>query len=215
MNSTSQAVAIARRELALEAAGRDGLAIVAPVVLAAVVIAGLGFGPAPAVLRTVSPGLVWLVVLFTAAPLARGTAAGERAEDCWDLLRGLAPPGPLLAGKLAALWLWLALTWGLAAILVTVLLGAPLAAAGVAAAALGTLGLAATTVMFGTVVAAAERRTGLLPMLLLPAGLPAMLAGAQASTPGVDPLPWLAVLLAYDLVALTTAWAVFPLLLEE
>ncbi len=212
---TAQAALVARREIAIELAGRDGLTVVAPLVLAATVLAGLGLSPLPEVQRALSPGLVWLVVLLTAAPLARGTAAAERAEDCWDLLRGLVPPGPLLAGKGAVLWLWLAATWALGTLLTTLLLGAAPTAAGLAAGALGSLGLAAVTTVFGTVLAAAERRGALLPVLVLPAGLPALVAGSQAATPGVAALPWLALLVAYDLVACAVAWAVFPVLLEE
>lgn len=215
MTPVGLAVEVTRRELSLEAAGREGLAVVAPLVLAATVLAGLGFGPLPQTLTAVAPGLVWLLLLFTAAPLARGVAAAERDEDCWDLMRGLVPAGPLFAGKMVALWLWLALTWALATMLAVVLLGAPSPPGGVAAGLLGSLGLAAITVVFGTVLAGAQRRAGLLPVLLLPAGLPALLAGTQAATPGVAPLPWLALLLAYDAVAVAVAWAVFPVLLEE
>lgn len=215
MTAVIHAVSVTRRELSLEAAGREGLAVVAPLMLAATVLAGLGFGPLPDTLRAVAPGLVWLLLLFAAAPLSRGVAAAERDEDSWDLLRGLVAPGPLFAGKTAALWLWLSLTWALATALATLLLAATPSPGGVAAGVLGTLGLAALTVVFGTVLAGAQARAGLLPVLLLPAGLPALLAGTQASTPGVAPLPWLALLLAYDLMALAVAWAVFPVLLED
>ena len=215
MTSMAHAVAVARREVTLEAAGRDGLVVVAPLVLAAMVLAGMGFGPLPEVLRTVAPGLVWLVVLFTAAPLSRGVAAAEEDEGCWDLLRSVVAPGALLAGKLSAMWLWLLSTWALAALLATVLLDAPLPVTGMAAGVLGCLGLAAVTVVFGTVLAGAKRRTALLPVLVLPAGLPALLAGTQAATPDVKALPWLALLVAYDLVTLAVAWAVYPTLLEE
>lgn len=211
----SQALRVAARDVAVERAGREAATAVVPLVVAAVLLAGLGFGPRPDVLAAVGPALSWLVVLFAAVPLARGVAAAERAEGCWDLLRAFVPPASLLAGKVLALWLWLAAGWTLSTALTVGLLNAPVAPAAVAAGPLGTLGLAGMTVTFGTVVAGVERRGGLLAVLLLPAGLPALLAGAEASTPGVAPLPWLGLLVAYDLVSLAVAWAVFPLLLEE
>lgn len=211
----SQALRVAGRDIAVERSDWEAATAVVPLVAAAVLLAGLGFGPRPDVLAAVAPGLSWLILLFAAVPLARGVAAAERAEGCWDMLRALVAPTSLLAGKVLALWLWLVAAWAIATALSAALLNAPIAAAAVLAGPLGTLGLAAATVTFGTVLAGAERQSGLLAVLLLPAGLPALLAGTQAATPGVAPLPWLGLLVAYDLVSLTVAWAVFPLLLEE
>lgn len=91
---------IAARDVAVEAAGREAATAVVPLVGAAVLLAGLGFGPRPDVLAAVAPGLSWLVVLFAAVPLARGVAAAERSEGCWDLLRAVLSPPSLWAGKI-------------------------------------------------------------------------------------------------------------------
>ncbi len=204
------------RELAVEASGRHLTRVAVPFALAGVLLAGLAFGPAPSVLQVVAPGLPWLVVLLLAAPLSLTVAVAEREDGCWDLLRSLAGPGPLLWGKLAAMWVWLTATWTVAAGLSIIVMGAGMALSSVPAAALGTLGLSSAVVVYGTTAAAAGRTgTGLLTALVLPAGLPALVAGTQASTPGVDASPWLLLLLAYDLAALAVAWAVFPTLLEE
>ncbi|MGH3665443.1 MAG: heme exporter protein CcmB [Egibacteraceae bacterium] len=211
----SQALRVAARDVAVEVSGREAATAVVPLVVAAVLLAGLAFGPRPDVLAAVGPGLSWLVVLFAAVPLARGVAAAEQAEGCWDLLRAFVSPASLLAGKVLALWLWLVAAWALSTALTVGLFNAPVAAAAVLAGPLGTLGLAGVTVTFGTVLASAEGRSGLLAVLLLPAGLPALLAGTEAGTSGVAPLPWLGLLLAYNLVSLAVAWAVFPFLLEE
>ena len=216
MSSTGKMAAVLARELAVETAGRHLSRAAMPFALAGVVLAGLAFGPVPSVLRAIAPGLPWLVVLLLAASLSLTVAVAEREDGCWDLLRSLAGPGPLLGGKLAAMWLWLAATWAVTAGLTVVVLGAGLAVAAVPAALLGTLGLAAAVVIHGTAAAAAGRAgTSLLTALIVPAGLPALLAGTQASTPGVDAGPWLALLLAYDLAGMAVAWAVFPTLLEE
>lgn len=216
MTAAAKLIAVLGRELAVEASGRDLSRVAAPFALAGVLLAGLAFGPVPSVLRGVAPGLPWLVVLLLAASLSLTVAVAEQEDGCWDLLRGLAGPGPLLGGKLIAMWVWLAATWAVTAGLGVVVLGVGLSPAAVPAALLGTLGLAAAAVVYGTTVAAAGRAgTGLLTALILPAGLPALLAGTQAGTPGVDPAPWLALLVAYDLAGLAVAWAVFPTLLEE
>lgn len=212
---TGQVLALMQRELAVERAGREALVTTGPFLAAFVILAGLAFGPAPQQLAQAAPGTVWLAVLVAAVPLSRTVAAVEVAEDSWDALRGLSTPGALFAGKLLGVWAGLLLSWLLASGLVTVLFDArpPLAAlwGGLA----GTLGLAAATTVLGVLVASGTRRQGLLATLLLPAGLPALLAGTQLSTPGRPVLPWAVMMGLYSAVLVTTAWAVFPTLLEE
>ncbi|MGY1847798.1 MULTISPECIES: heme exporter protein CcmB [unclassified Blastococcus] len=205
---------LVRRDARIALGGVDGFASVLPFVAAGVVLGGLVLGPDPVALRAAAPGLVWLLVLTAAVPLARLVAAAERDEDSWDLLRGLVPAGALFLAKAAVLWTALAVTWTTGTVLAVLLLDGPVSLAGCAAAALGLGGVAASTTVFGALLAASARGAGLLAALVLPAGLPALLAGTQAGVVA-EPLPWLVLLVAYDLVAGATAWAVFPFLLEE
>lgn len=208
-------LAILRRELAVERAGREALVTTAPYVAAFVVLAGLAFGPAPQQLESTAAGTIWLAVLVAAVPLSRSVATVEVAEDSWDVLRGLTTPGSLFAGKLLAVWASLVLSWSLASGLVVVLFEVQLPWAAVWAAFAGTLGLAAATTVLGVLVAAGTRRRGLLATLLLPAGLPALLAGTQLTMPGRPVLPWAVMMGLYAVVLVTATWAVFPALLEE
>jgi heme exporter protein B len=211
----SLVLALVRRELRLEASGREATSTVLPFVLAAVLLSGLAMGPARELLRTVAPGVIWLVVLFAAPALARSVATAERDEGTWDLLRGLAPPMALVAGKIGGLWLHYLVTWAVAAVLVTVMFPAPMPWPGLVAGPVGTLGLAALTAAFGTLLVGSRRRAGLLAVLLLPLALPVLLAGVTMGTPGQDHTPWTVLLLGYDLLVLVTVWAVHPALLEE
>jgi heme exporter protein B len=205
---------VVRRDARIVLGGVDALGSVLPFVAAGVVLGGLAFGPDPATLRQAAPGLVWLLVLTAAVPLARLVAAAERDEDCWDLLRGLVPAGALFVAKAAVLWTALAVTWATASLLVVLLFDGVVTVAGSAAAVLGLVGVAASTTVFGALLGGNTRGAGLLAALVLPAGLPALLGGTQA-TLAVAPVPWLVLLVAYDLVVVATAWAVFPFLLEE
>ena len=206
---------VLRRELSVEATSRETLATVAPFVGVLVLLGGLAFGPRPAVFTATAPGMVWFAVLVAAVPLAPAVAVVEAADDAWDLLRAIAAPGALLGGKLAVMWLRLLAAWGLAALLVAILFGAPLSGAGVAGGLIGTLGVAAVTVLLGVLLPATARRPALLAVLLLPAGLPALVAGTETATVGVPAAPWLALLAVFDLLTLTVTWAVFPVLLED
>ncbi|GAA1439347.1 heme exporter protein CcmB [Nocardiopsis tropica] len=215
MNSFRRAAHVAEREISLELVGGTNAVTALPFVAALVLFAGLGFGPRSEILTATAPGLVWIVVIVAALPLAGGVASAERRDDCWDLLRALTRPGEILAGKVAALWLWLLACWALATLLSVALLGAELRPVALLGGLAGTLGIAVSTVVFGVLLPDASRRPGMLAVLLPPGVVPVLLAGTQIATAGVPAWPWLALLLAYDVVTVTAAWAVFPNLLEE
>lgn len=215
MTLSAQVLAVLRREAAVERAGRELLTTALPLAAAFVVLAGLAFGPEPQALERTAGGTVWLAVLVATLPVARAVLSAELTEDTWDVLRALTGPGALFAGKLLGVWAALLTVWALTSGLVVVLFDVrpPLVAVG--AGVLGTLALASLTTAVGVLVATGSRRRGLLPALVLPAGLPALLAGAQLSTPGVVALPWAVLLVAYAAVLLAACWTVFPALLEE
>lgn len=214
-DASSPVGAVLRRELAVERAGREVTVTTLPFVAAFVLLAGLAFGPAPQTLARTAGGTVWLTVLVAAVLLSRAVAGAEVAEDSWDVVRGLVDPQALFFGKLLFVWAALATIWAISSAAVAVLFAtAPPLTAGWAGL-LGTLALASVTTTLGVLVATGARRRGLLAALLLPAGLPALLAGTQLATPGVPSLPWTVMLLMYAVVLLTASWAVFPNLLEE
>ncbi|MBW3606336.1 MAG: heme exporter protein CcmB [Actinobacteria bacterium] len=212
---TRQAWMVARRDLAAGVGGRRAAVAVLPLVAAVLLLAGLGFGAHPVVVEATAAPLVWLVVLLSAVPLARTVAADDAADDCWDLLRAVVDPTALLAGKLAAQWLLLTAAWAVASLLTAVSQGVTWPLSSVAGGILGALGLAAVTTMLGALLLSDQGHgSSLLAVLVLPVGLPALLAGGQLAVSGVSPTPWLAVLVAYDTVLLAVAWAVFPVMVE-
>lgn len=215
MIQAREVLAVLRREVAVEGAGRELTVTTLPLAAAFVVLAGLAFGPDPQSLLRTAGGTVWLAVLVATVPVARAVLSAELTEDAWDVLRGLTSPGVLYLGKLLAVWGALAAVWALTLGLVVVLFDLPPPPAALVAGFVGTLGLASLTTAVGVLVASGVRRRGLLPALVLPAGLPALLAGSQLTTPGVPVLPWTVLLVTYAAVLATASWAVFPVLLEE
>ncbi|HET7328181.1 MAG TPA: heme exporter protein CcmB [Nocardioidaceae bacterium] len=208
-----QVSALVRRDLAVEAATREALATVPPLILAGLLLAGIGFELPPAELAAVAPGLLWLLVLTAAVPLARGVLAAERDDDAWDLLRSLAQPAALLTGKATSLCLQMLIAWGFGAALAVALLGARWPPVAVLAAVLAMPGVATNVTVFGAVLGE-HGRPALLTTLILTAGLPALVAGSQAAvSEGAE--AWLVLIAVYDVVAIVTAWAIFPALLEE
>lgn len=208
-----QVAVLVRRDLAVEAATREALATVPPLILAGLLLAGIGLDLPPAALAAAAPGLLWLLVLSAAVPLARSVLAAERDDDAWDLLRSLARPSALLAAKATTLGLQLMLAWAIGAALAVALLGARWPGVAVLAAAIAMPGIAANVTIFGAVLGE-HGRPALLTVLVLAVGLPAYVAGTQVAV-GEAAAPWLVLLLVYDVVAVVVGWAIFPTLLEE
>lgn len=215
MTALGLTVRVVRREMALERAAPDAVMTVLPLGATVVLLGGLSFGPRPSVLQATAPGVVWLAVLLAAVPLATRACLAERHDDAWDLLRAVCSPLSLVTGKVVAAWIVLLTVWLTSAVLALALFELPLPPAALPAAGLGTLGVACVTVVLGILLGSANRRAGLLAVLLLPGTVPVLLAGTQATTAGVRGLPWVALIAAFDVVVLTVTWAVIPALMEE
>jgi heme exporter protein B len=151
-----------------------------------------GVGPAPELLSRLAPGAL-LAAALLAALLPLDRLFGAEAEDgSLDqlLLSGLAPSA-LAAAKAAGHWITTGVPLLLAAPVAAALLNLPVEAWGVA-----TLALALATgvlSLFGTAGAAltlGARRGGvLLPLLVLPLSIPAMIFGAAAIEAAAGGLP--------------------------
>ena len=85
---------------------------------------------------------------------------------------------------------------------------------------LGTLGIATVGTVFSSIASQARMRELLLPLLLLPALAPALIASVEATKSLLDDPPelsrsWTLVLVAYDVIFLTATWLFGGYLLEE
>ena len=86
---------------------------------------------------------------------------------------------------------------------------------------LGILGYLAPGTLFGALGSAARTRDLLLPVLLFPLVIPVLITAVRASSGFLSGLemqyiwPSLNVLIAYDLIMLSTAYMVFDFVVEE
>jgi heme exporter protein B len=86
---------------------------------------------------------------------------------------------------------------------------------------LGSIGYAAVGTLLASMAVQARTRDVLLPILLFPVILPVLWAAVKASEgflqglPTADILPWVNLLLVYDVVFLTVAWMVYDYVVEE
>jgi heme exporter protein B len=159
-----------------------------------------GIGPEPQTLARIAPGAL-LAAALLAALLPLDRLFGAEAEDgSLDqlLLSGL-PPALLAAAKAAGHWVVTGLPLLVACPVAAALLNLPVEAWGAAMAALGIA--TAILSLFGTAGAAltlGARRGGvLLPLLVLPLSIPAVIFGAaaiEAAAGGMEARPYLLLL---------------------
>jgi heme exporter protein B len=202
---------LAQRELSLAWARGGGALLAVGFFVAAAVMLPLALGPAPERLAAVSGGVTW-VVLSLASLLSLDRMFERDFEDgALDLLAlGPVPLEIVASVKCLAQWTVSGAPLALAAPVVAVGLGAPVASAAMilVAAALGGLAFAFLGGT-GAALALASRRGGLLiAVVVLPLLTPPVIFGGAAIANFTAGLPWaaaLSLLAAYALgcVALT------------
>lgn len=180
MGSTSTLLV---RELREEFRTRETLSLVVLFALLVDLLYSAALGPFPEV-RDVAPGLLWLLLLFTAMlTLPRGLAKEREAGTLEGLLASPAPAGSIYLAKMLAGLLFLLASLGVAFPVFFVLLGYPYPASpggGLGVLALGAAGMAAVGSVFSLLLVQARAREMLLPVLLAPVLFPFLLSGVAA-----------------------------------
>jgi heme exporter protein CcmB len=171
-------------------------------------------------------GILWVAIAFSATLALGRTFERERqSETLRALLLAPVERPAIYLGKLAGILLLLA---GLEAVLVPLtglvfqapLLRAPGLLAALLAA--GTIGFAAVGTLFAAMLVRAQSRDVLLPVVLYPTTVPALLGGMQGTAAIFAREPdlalaqvWLSMLVAFDVVFLTLAlWTFGPVMSE-
>jgi heme exporter protein B len=224
MSLTRAAFTILSKELRAEFRTFELLTSTIVFVVLVVFLFSFAFDPTSAESRRFGPGLVWIALLFAASLMLQPSFARERTNDTLAALR-LAPIDPfaILAGKLLANFCFLLLVEVVLLPAFSVLYDVPLAAVAPSLAlvmVLGTLGVATVGTVFAAIASQARMRELLLPLLLLPALAPVLIASTEATAGLLDETPrlqpsWLMMLCAFDLVFLTASWLFGAYLLEE
>ena len=159
-----------------------------------------GVGPAPETLARLAPGALFAAALLAALlPLDRMFGADAEDGTLEQLLLSGLPRGAIAAAKALGHWITTGLPLLAATPVAAALLNLPVAAWGAALAALAlATGLLS---LLGTVGAAltlgARRGSVLLPLLVLPLAIPAVIFGAaaiEAAAAGLSPAPFLLLL---------------------
>ena len=218
--------AIIGKDLRIEGRRCDNVAAAAMYAIVCLLIFNFALdAPGTDAMRLV-PGLIWVTITYGATVGFGRTFAQEHERGNLDAL--LAAPldrsvlyAAKLLGNLALTAVLIVLTVALTTVFFTVAF-APLAL--LLSLALGTLGLAAVGTLLSALAAQTRAREVLLPVLLFPITVPALLAAVHSTAAalqgrmawgGAGDAPWLHLLIAFDLIYVVLSWLVFEFALEE
>jgi heme exporter protein B len=216
---------IARKDLAIELRTRSAFLSVVVFALLALVIFFFAWDPTSVTSMDLAPGVLW--VTFTFAGLlglhrSFGTEVHDRAIDA--LLLAPVERESIYLGKAMANTVFTAALLIVAvpalALFYNLPFGTALATLG-AVALLASVGLVAVGTLFSSMSVNTRLAELLLPMLSLPFFVPIVMASSGASTaliagrPVAEAMPWLKILVAFDIVFVAACTLAFPYTLEE
>ena len=222
MNFLRQTLTHLRKDLRLEWRSRDAITGMLFFSLLVVVVFSIAFDPTAAVSRQIAGGILWIVVLFAATTALNQSWQREQRNQVLDAQR-LAPSSPaaLFLGKALANMLFVTAVEAVMAPLFTVFynlraLGQPWLLLLVLP--LGSWALVANGTFFAALGLRTRNRELMLPLILFPLSIPALLAMVQATTNILtgeyEPNLWIKVLVGYDIAFTTVCLLLFETVLN-
>lgn len=213
-----------RKDLRLEWRNRDSINGMLFFSLLVVVVFALAFDPTafPTIARQISGGLLWIGVLFASITALNNAWARELKNGVLEAHRlAPAPASALFVGKALANFVFVsAVELVLAPVFAVFYNLHPLGQAWLllAIVPLGTWALVCNGTFFGALSLRTRNRELLLPLILCPIAMPALVAMIQATTDVLtgefDPGLWIKVLVSYDIVFTTAAVLLFGVVLH-
>ena len=213
-------LAALRKDLLLQWRTRAQLVAVFVFGASALLLFSFAVGPNAGVLRQHAAGFLWLGLLLASTLALADSFESEMAQRALEgLLLLPADPRALYYGKAVANVLQLTLLGAALVPVMVVLYDAGTARVGalVGVVALGAAGLSAPGTLYAAMTAQARARNTLLPLLLFPLVVPALLAAVKATSLLIlgDPMgqlrAWTLLLVAFDAVY----WSLCGLLFER
>jgi heme exporter protein B len=215
------------KDLRLEWRSRDSINGMLFFALLVVVVFGLAFDPTsyPTMTRQISGGILWVALLFASITALNQSWAREQRNNVLEAQRmAPSPASALFLGKALANMLFVLVVEAVLAPIFIVFFN--LHALGnvwllALILPLGTWALVVNGTFFAALGLRARNRELLLPLLLLPISLPALLAMVQATTgvltADLDPIQigtWIKQLLGYDIIFTTVCILLFETVLN-
>ncbi|HKF16141.1 MAG TPA: heme exporter protein CcmB [Candidatus Dormibacteraeota bacterium] len=181
MRFLNVALAVARKDLRAELRARELLPALAQFVVLALIIANFAFDLDLVSGPRMSPGILWLVLVFAGlVAFGRAFAAEKESGSLEAMLLTSAGPASIFAGKALASAALLVACEAVLLPAMAVFLGSPISVAVVATVLLATGGMATLGCLFAALAAQTRARELLLPVLALPIWVPFVVVGGKA-----------------------------------
>jgi heme exporter protein B len=210
-----------RKDLRLEWRSKDAINSMLFFSLLVVVVFSFSFDPNAEESRRIAGGLIWVAFLFAAVVALNQTWAREIRNQVLDAYRvSPAPANSLFLAKAIGNFIFVSVLEGLMTPLFVIFYQLrPLGPSWqlLIVAALGTWALVVNGTFFAAMSLRTRSREIMLPLLLFPISIPALLAMVQATTSvlnGEGARVWMALLLSYDLVFTTACLILFETVLN-
>ena len=210
------------KDLRLEWRSRDAVTSMLFFSLLVVVVFSFAFDPTAAVSRQIAGGILWMVLLFAATTALNQSWLREQRNGVLDAHR-LAPSSAaaLFLGKAFANFLFVTAVELVLAPLFVIFYNLHALGQGwllLLVLPLGTWALVANGTFFAALGLRTRNRELMLPLVLFPISIPALLAMVQATTNILtgefEPNLWIKLLLGYDIVFTTTCLLRFEIILN-
>jgi heme exporter protein B len=212
------------KDIRLEWRSKDALNSMLFFALLVVVVFSFSFDPNAEESRAIAGGLVWVAFLFASVVALNQTWARELRNQVLDAYRvSPAPSNSLFLAKALGNFIFVAILEGVMTPLFIVFYR--LRALGPAwqllpVAALGTWAIVVNGTFFAAISLRTRSREIMLPLLLFPITIPALLSMVEATTtilvgdPTTSPKFWIVLLATYDVVFTTGCLALFEMVLH-
>jgi len=223
-NYLSKVVAIVAKDLTTEIRSRDMLSSMGAFAVLVIFVFAFAFDLRVArAAATVAPGVLWVVIVFAAMLGLNRSLAAEFDRSSFDALR-LAPidRSAIFLGKAIGNLIFTTIVVVIVLTLFSIFFNLPMFKPLILVSVLlGTIGLSGVGTLLATMSANTRLRDVLLPILLLPVALPALLAAVKSTAGALDSTPlefwsnWLALLASYDLALVGLAFLTFDFIVED
>ena len=215
--------AVAAKDLQAELRAKESFSTMVAFGLLAVLVFGLAFDLRVPDAKMVTPGVLWVVILFTGVlGLNRSFGAELDRGSLAALLLAPVDRSAIYFGKVLAHLAFMLLTEAIILPVTLVIFDINVLRLWILVGVLlGTIGYVSVGTLFAALSAGGRARETILPVLLLPVMVPVFVAGVGLTANVLDGRElvdfqrWLWMLVAYDLVFVTIAFLVFDLIWEE
>lgn len=210
-----------RKDLRLEWRSKDAANSMLFFALLVVVVFAFAFDPLAEESRLIAGGIAWVALLFATIMALNQTWARELRNGVLDALRlAPAPANALFLGKVIANFIFVAVIQILITPVFVVFYNLRIIGSGwqlLLTASLGTWALVINGTFFAALSLRTRNRELMLPLVLFPISLPALLAMVMATTnilTGADSAaPWIKLLTVYDVVFTIVSLLLFETIL--